>query len=90
MCTPNIINAINKIHVDYKNGGRVRVGVRCNSREIEIRNDQEECGASDEDIVVVLYGDQLVVVYSIVVVLTSLMLAKAVGPASVIPTFTMK
>lgn len=66
------------------------VGVSC-SREIEVSYNQEERGACDEYIVVVLAickhsgqsdngGSQP----------TSLMVAKAVGPASVIATFTMK
>lgn len=37
-------------------GRRVRVGVRRNSREIEICDDEEECCACDENIVVVLRG----------------------------------
>jgi hypothetical protein len=73
------------------NAIRVKVGVRCNSREVEIRDDQEECCACDEDIVVVLCGSQWpVILASVVLFLTSLMLAKAVGPASVMPTLTMK
>ncbi len=44
--------------IDLDHIGRVRVGVRWNSREIEICDDEEECCACDEDIVVVLQGGQ--------------------------------
>ena len=78
-------------NIDSNQGVRVRVGVRSNSREIEICDDEEECSACDENIVVVLRGGKrLLMLPYVIVALTSRMLAKAVGPASVIPTFTMK
>ena len=79
------------LKIGYHRAGRVRVGVRRNSREIEICDDEEECCACDENVVVVLSGgERLFMLLCVIIVPTSRMLAKAVGPASVIPTFTIK
>jgi hypothetical protein len=68
-----------------------RVGVGVSSREIEVCDDQEEESASDEDVVVVLRNQLASEMKGESPSLsTSLMFAKAVGPASVMPTFTMK
>lgn len=42
---------------------RVRVGVMSNSREVKVGDDQEEEGASDEDVIIVLVNQLMMSIF---------------------------